>query len=103
MKSLVLLFSILLFVLSFMNCTFTGSNDPDDYKSDNGTDETDVEPTVKRETDINAGSTGSSPMYLTEYGGELYFSADDGSSGRELWRYDAVSGSAALSADINVG
>ena len=31
---------------------------------------------------------GSSPYYLTPADGGLYFSADDGSSGRELWQSD---------------
>lgn len=55
--------------------------------------------TLELAADINSGSAGSSPMYLTEYGGELYFSADDGSSGRELWKYDGSS--AVRVSDIN--
>ncbi|BAY87535.1 hypothetical protein NIES267_70590 [Calothrix parasitica NIES-267] len=35
--------------------------------------------------DINPGSASSSPGGLTVFDGELYFSADDGVNGRELW------------------
>lgn len=56
--------------------------------------------TLELAADINSGSVGSSPMYLTEYGGELYFSADDGSSGRELWKYDPLNGTAELVEDF---
>jgi len=37
-------------------------------------------------TDINpAEGIGSEPRHLTRVGGTLYFSADDGLFGRELW------------------
>ncbi len=41
------------------------------------------------------------PHSLTIYDNQLYFGVDDGIHGRELWRYDATSGVAALIADIN--
>ncbi|MCW5207558.1 hypothetical protein VU11_02605 [Desulfobulbus sp. US2] len=34
-----------------------------------------------------AGLTGSNPNYLTVVDGRLYFSADNGANGRELWAY----------------
>ncbi|MCW5203024.1 hypothetical protein VU12_08800, partial [Desulfobulbus sp. US4] len=37
--------------------------------------------------DIYAGLTGSNPNYLTVVDGRLYFSADNGANGRELWAY----------------
>ena len=35
--------------------------------------------------DINPGVTGSSPFYLTNTGGQVFFQADDGAHGIELW------------------
>ena len=32
------------------------------------------------------GNIGLSPRYLTNVNGTLFFSADDGTHGRELWR-----------------
>ena len=39
-----------------------------------------------RVKDIQPGSSGSNPRYLTDVGGTLFFSADDGISGVELWK-----------------
>jgi hypothetical protein len=39
-------------------------------------------------SDINPGTGSSVPSVLTNVNGTLFFSADDGSSGRELWRSD---------------
>ena len=36
--------------------------------------------------DINSGSGSSSPYYLTAVGNTLYFRADDGTNGDELWK-----------------
>ena len=44
---------------------------------------------------INPGSGSSSPQYLANVNGTLYFQADDGSNGNELWRINA-SGQAEL-------
>jgi ELWxxDGT repeat protein len=51
--------------------------------------------------DIVPGSDGSWPRDLTVFNGDLYFSADDGAHGRELWRYDGST--AMLVADIYPG
>jgi len=36
--------------------------------------------------DINPGSMPSYPNYMTAIGNTLYFSADNGTDGRELWK-----------------
>ncbi|MFL6201851.1 MAG: ELWxxDGT repeat protein [Thermoanaerobaculia bacterium] len=41
--------------------------------------------------DIAPGSASSSPDGLTRVGSRVFFSADDGSSGRELWTSDGIS------------
>lgn len=52
--------------------------------------------------DVNAGQAGSSPAFLAEFNGVLYFQADGGDgTGKELWRYDGTS--AGRAADINSG
>lgn len=40
--------------------------------------------------DIYPGATGSSGEYLTSFKGHVYFSADDGVSGSEVWRSDGT-------------
>jgi ELWxxDGT repeat protein len=47
--------------------------------------------------------TGSSPSQLVPVGNTLYFSADDGIHGRELWSTDGTSAGTALFDDINPG
>ncbi|KPK19972.1 MAG: hypothetical protein AMK69_23735, partial [Nitrospira bacterium SG8_3] len=42
--------------------------------------------------DIRTGANGSSPTELTNVGGVLFFAADDGIKGRELWRSSAANG-----------
>ena len=60
--------------------------------------------------DINPGNNyggyysypnSSEPQGLTELNGKLYFSADDGKNGRELWVTDGTSEGTQLLADIN--
>ena len=48
---------------------------------------------TSRLLDVNPGSASSSPREFTHSGGWLYFTADDGVSGRELWRMEAFGGS----------
>lgn len=45
--------------------------------------------TTRLVADINLGSGSSSPQYLTNVSGTLYFTADNGSDGRELYRISA--------------
>ncbi len=51
--------------------------------------------------DINPGGDSSNPSYLTVVGGTLYFAADDGSHGEELWKTDGTT--TTLVQDINSG
>ena len=53
--------------------------------------------------DINDGSASSSPRYFGELDGKVYFNADDGTNGSELWVYDPADGSTALVKDLNTG
>lgn len=52
---------------------------------------------------INAGSADSSPSNLFNANGTLYFAADDGRRGNELWRSDGTSGGTRIVSDINAG
>lgn len=62
---------------------------------------------VSLAADIRPGSAGSSPQELTVLDGRLYFRADDGVHGEELWQYDPAAaggmGAAVLMADIRSG
>ena len=59
-----------------------------------------AQPTLVR--DINP-SAGSVPVYLTSFDGALYFLANDGASGQELWRSDGTENGTVLVKDINPG
>lgn len=52
-------------------------------------------------SDINPGVAGSVPFNFVEVNGLVYFTADDGEHGRELWKSDGVT--AQLVQDINPG
>lgn len=40
--------------------------------------------------DIQSGPAGSDPVLLTPFNNKLYFGANDGTNGRELWSYDGT-------------
>ena len=53
--------------------------------------------------DIRPGSSSSFPSNLTEVNGTLFFEANDGTNGRELWKSDGTSAGTVLVKDINPG
>lgn len=54
--------------------------------------------------DIQSGSPDSNPEDFAIFNGVLYFSANDGTNGKELWKYDqASSPSTSMVADIRSG
>jgi ELWxxDGT repeat protein len=57
--------------------------------------------TVSMVADINPGSTGSNPQYLTAANGLVFFQANDGAHGLELWQSDGTNTS--MVADTNPG
>ncbi len=53
------------------------------------------------ERDINQEAASSTPQDVCEYNGILYFQADDGIHGEELWQYDPDSGEASMVIDLD--
>lgn len=60
---------------------------------------------TRRVKDVRPGGHGSDPLYLTWEAtlGLLFLSADDGSSGRELWSSDSTTAGTSMVADICPG
>ncbi|MCP4138011.1 MAG: hypothetical protein GY754_44015 [bacterium] len=46
---------------------------------------------VQMVANIDGDSDGSNPEHMAVFNGELYFAADGGSNGTELWRYNGIS------------
>ncbi|MFO0915590.1 MAG: ELWxxDGT repeat protein [Pirellulales bacterium] len=53
--------------------------------------------------DINANSLPSYPSQMAQLDSTIYFNADDGVHGQELWKTDGTAAGTALVADINSG
>jgi len=53
--------------------------------------------------DIRSGSKGSNPDSLTNVNGTLYFTADNGINGRELWKSDGTETGTVMVKDIRSG
>ena len=62
-----------------------------------------ADPYVVQVRDINPGPPDSQPQDLTAVGSTLYFVADDGVHGRELWKSDGTSSGTSLVADLVPG
>jgi ELWxxDGT repeat protein len=58
---------------------------------------------VSRVADIHSGHGSSSPEYLAVLHNKVYFSADDGRVGRELWKTDGTQSGTRLVADARLG
>ena len=53
--------------------------------------------------DIRPGKRGAYPVPLVGVGRELFFAADDGVHGQELWRSDGTAAGTRLEMDLNPG
>jgi ELWxxDGT repeat protein len=53
--------------------------------------------------DINPGSSSSNPSNLINVNGLLYFTANDGTHGQELWKSDGTAAGTVMIKDINPG
>src|SRR5262249_4721274 len=53
--------------------------------------------------DICRGRGGAAPLFLTNVNGTLFFTARDGTHGRELWKSDGTETGTVLVKDINPG
>lgn len=58
---------------------------------------------VELVADVRPGSIGSEPNQLVDFSGTLFFTADDGQSGRELWQSGGTAGSTQLVVDLRPG
>lgn len=53
--------------------------------------------------DIRSGANGSTPGNLTTVNGALFFTADNGTNGTELWKSDGTESGTVLVKDIRTG
>jgi ELWxxDGT repeat protein len=60
-------------------------------------------PSANLVADINPGPSGSGPQYLTNINGTLFFAANDGVHGDELWKSNGTAAGTVMVKDINPG
>ena len=73
------------------------------WVSDGTTEGTQLLIDIDPSTDNYGNANSSAPESLTEFNGKLYFSADDGETGRELWVSDGTAEGTELLLDIVPG
>lgn len=56
-----------------------------------------------RVADVNPGAGSSNPVFMANIDGKVYFSANDGVTGRELWMYNSITNTTRQVRDINPG
>ena len=78
---------------------FRAGNNGADYELYVSTDGTAAG--TSRVLDINSGTGSSNPIDFVSLQGKLFFTANDGINGRELWVSDGTSGGTSLFANIN--
>ncbi|MEA5594719.1 putative Ig domain-containing protein, partial [Rivularia sp. UHCC 0363] len=57
----------------------------------------------KQLTNFNSSLIGSNPLEIIDFNGVIYFTADDGRNGRELWKLQANGNPPVRVSDINLG
>ena len=78
-----------------------GENGSELWVSDGTTDGTSLLKDIKPGTNNYGDADSSFPRNLTEFDDRLYFTADDGVNGRELWVSDGTTGGTSLLKDVN--
>src|SRR4051812_45115242 len=68
-----------------------------------GTATATASPYVSQVRDVNFGLEDSHPQELAAVGATLFFAADDGVHGIELWKSDGTTAGTSLVADLNPG
>ncbi len=80
-----------------------GGGDRELWRTDGTTAGTVLVKDINSESHPDGGTSSSSPSELTAVGSTLYFSADDGSNGTELWKSDGTSSGTVMVKNIRSG